>query len=204
MNNEIAKILLEIQAVKLSPNEFFTWSSGLRSPIYCDNRQLISIPKYRKFITQKFVSIIKDQFNEVELIAGTATAAIPWAAWIAHDLELPMIYIRNSSKQHGLKNSIEGLISRQQKVIIIEDLVSTGKSSINAAKEASIHNLHVLGVLSIFSYDLDVAKHLFTENKLPLVSLSNINSLLDFAMKEKLLTHQQIEIIYGWKQTITN
>jgi orotate phosphoribosyltransferase len=202
MKHEIAKILLEIKAVNLSPDDFFTWTSGIKSPIYCDNRQIISYPEYRNVVVDKFVNLIKDQYSNAEVIAGTATAGIPWAAWIADKLNLPMIYIRGSAKGHGLKNAIEGKVDKGQKVVLIEDLISTGKSSVAAAKEIQNDELELLTTLSIFTYGLDLSKEKFAVDNLTFTSLCDIDALLEYAGEENLLTDEQIAIIKEWKNTI--
>lgn len=204
MDNQIARILLEIKAVHLSPDNFFTWTSGIKSPIYCDNRQIISYPKFRKEITQEFVNYIKRNYSEVELIAGTSTAGIPWASWIASELDLPMIYIRGDSKGHGLKNSIEGKIEKNQKVIVIEDLISTGKSSIAAGLEVQNAGLQLLEVISIFTYNFKKAELAFQKEKIKFHSLSSLDKMLHFASEESLLSDSQIDIIKEWKTSIEN
>lgn len=202
--NDIAKILLEIQAVKINVDNFFSWTSGIRSPVYCDNRQIISYPIYRKRIINQFVKEIQQNFSDTQLIAGTATAGIPWAAWIAERLELPMIYIRSSAKQHGLKNNIEGKIQKGINTLIIEDLISTGNSALLAAKAIQDVGLNNLGVISIFNYELDISKQHFSKSFIPYFSLCGLEEMLQYALKEKLLTQSQIDIITKWKQTITN
>lgn len=204
MNKEIAKILLDIKAVHLEPDNFFTWTSGIKSPIYCDNRQIISYPDYRNFIVDEFIKLIKDQYSTVEMIAGTATAGIPWAAWIADKLNLPMIYIRSSSKGHGLKNALEGKSAPNQKTLVIEDLISTGKSSIAAAKEIKQAGLELLGVVSIFSYAFSKSDIAFKSEQIPYTPLCDLNSMLEYSIEEKLLTPKQIDIISQWKTTIEN
>ena len=204
MENQIAKILLEIKAVHLSPDNFFTWTSGIKSPIYCDNRQIISYPRFRNEIVNEFTSYIKKSYPEVELIAGTSTAGIPWAAWIADELNLPMIYIRGDSKGHGLKNSIEGKIEKDQKTLVIEDLISTGKSSIAAGLEVKNAGLNLLEVVSIFTYSFKKAKKAFEENGIKHHSLTSLDKMLHFASEESLLTDSQIDIIKKWKTSIEN
>lgn len=201
MNKEVAKILLNIEAVHLSPDHFFTWTSGLKSPIYCDNRQIISYPEQRKYITQKFSALIKEKYPETQVIAGTATAGIPWAAWIADELGLPMIYIRSNAKGHGLKNALEGKAIEGQKAIVIEDLISTGKSSIAAAKEITSANMQLQGVLSIFNYGFDFAHEAFEKSKISYDSLCNLPTMLEYAKEEDLLTESQIAIIEQWKNS---
>jgi orotate phosphoribosyltransferase len=204
MEKSIAKILLEIKAVHLNPDNFFTWTSGIKSPIYCDNRQVISYPKFRSQIVDSFIKVIKEKYSEVELIAGTATAGIPWAAWIAEKLELPMVYIRSNSKGHGLQNSLEGKSTPGQKTLIIEDLISTGKSSIQAALDAKENELEVLAVLSIFNYGFNKAEKAFRQSEIPFVSLSSLNYMLELSLEENLLTSDQVDIIEQWKKTVEN
>ena len=204
MNKEIAKILLDIKAVHLEPNNFFTWTSGIKSPIYCDNRQVISYPEYRSFIINKFIELINSKYPQTEVIAGTATAGIPWAAWIADRMSLPMLYIRSSSKGHGLQNALEGKVEENKKVLVIEDLISTGKSSIAAAKEVKKANLELLGVVTIFSYAFKKSELAFNENQIPYSPLCDLDTMLNFSKEEKLLTSEQIDIIKKWKTSIEN
>ncbi len=203
MNNDVAKYLLETKAVHLEPKEenFFTWTSGIKSPIYCDNRQLISYPEARAKITASFCDLIREKFTGVELIAGTATAGIPWAAWISEALNLPMVYIRSKPKGHGMKSAIEGKISKSQKTLIIEDLISTGKSSIEAYHHAQNDELNVLSVLSIFTYDLNKAKLAFENESLTYHSLCNLESLLGYAESENLLSNKDTQMIKDWKES---
>jgi orotate phosphoribosyltransferase len=204
MNPIIAEILLKIKAVHLQPDNFFTWTSGIKSPIYCDNRQIISYPQYRKVVVDEFVDYIKTNFADTEVIAGTATAGIPWAAWIADELKLPLVYIRGASKGHGLKNAIEGRVTEGQRVLIIEDLISTGKSSIAAATEAKTAKLKVSAVLSIFTYGFDKTRSEFEVNNLDFYSLCDLDSLLLYAKEQSLLTNEQIAIISQWKMEQEN
>lgn len=154
---KIAAYLLQIEAVALRPKQPFTWTSGLKSPIYCDNRLTMSYPEVRDYIAESFAAIIRSQFPETEAISGTATAGIPHAAWVAEKLNLPMSYVRDKAKGHGKENQIEGLIKPGQKVIVIEDLISTGGSSIKAAQAVAQAGAQPLAVLAIFSYQLNKA-----------------------------------------------
>lgn len=203
-SNTIAKILIDIKAVHIRPNDFFTWTSGIKSPIYCDNRQIISYPKYRSIIIQAFTDYIKSNHSDCELIAGTATAGIPWASWISEKLDLPMIYIRSSNKGYGLQNSLEGAFKTGQKTLIIEDLISTGKSSVEAALEARKAKLNVQEVLSIFTYGFLKASSHFQNNNLNFHSLSNLSTMLRYSLEEKLLSESQVAIVKKWKQSIEN
>ncbi|KFN91515.1 orotate phosphoribosyltransferase [Tetragenococcus muriaticus PMC-11-5] len=163
MNNEkdIARELLAIQAVFLNPYKPFTWASGMKSPIYCDNRMTMSYPKVRNKVAQGLAEKIKKNFPETEVIAGTATAGIPHAAWVAEILELPMIYIRSKKKEHGKANQIEGKLDKGQKIVIIEDLISTGQSVLDACTAATNQGAEVLGVMAIFTYELESGKRNF-------------------------------------------
>ena len=196
----ISKILLDKKAVHLSPNNFFTWSSGLKSPIYCDNRKIISAPQERDYIVDQFVSIINDKYQDVEVIAGTATAGIPWAAWVAAKMNKPMIYIRSSNKSHGLKNAIEGELAKNSKVIVIEDLISTGGSALKACNELLENQAQILCVAAIFSYGLNKAKEAFSAANIPYFALDNLENLLEYTAKEKLLNDEQLGIIEQWKK----
>ena len=151
---EVAKSLLDIKAVSLSPQDPFTWASGIRSPIYCDNRVTMSYPAVRKQIAQGLADLIKEKYPDAEVIAGTATAGIPHAAWIADILDLPMVYIRSKAKDHGTGRKIEGKISEGQKMVVVEDLISTGGSVIEASKAAELEGANVLGCVAIFTYEL--------------------------------------------------
>lgn len=201
--NQIAKALLSSKSVHIKPNpdEFFTWTSGKRSPIYCDNRQLLSYPIYRNLIIDQFVNYIKTNYSSVETIAGTATAGIPWAAWIADRLELPLIYIRSKPKGHGLKSAIEGHFTDDQKVLIIEDLISTGKSSIESAQHARKDKLNVLAVLSIFNYEFNLAAEKFKEENIIYHSLCTITDLLNHAQENKDLNENDVKMVLDWKNS---
>jgi orotate phosphoribosyltransferase len=202
MNEIVAKILLEIKAVHLRPHDPFTWTSGVKSPIYCDNRQIISYPHERNEIINFFVEHIKTHYPQVELIAGTATAGIPWASWLADRLNLPMIYIRSQPKGHGLENAIEGKADAHQKVLVIEDLISTGKSSIQAAKALHHAQMDVLGVVAIFNYGFDFAQIAFKQANFKYSSLCDLATMLDYAYKTNLLTAEEIAIVTTWKNSI--
>jgi orotate phosphoribosyltransferase len=200
---QIAKILLEIKAVHLQPDDPFTWTSGIKSPIYCDNRQIISYPDNRKIIVKAFSDYIKTYFPQTEVIAGTATAGIPWGAWVAEELNLPLVYVRSSSKGHGLQNLIEGRLIDGQKTVLIEDLISTGKSSVAAAKALQESKADVLTTLAIFTYEFEIAKDKFKADNLNFVTLSNLTALLEVAKEISLLTEEQVGEVKSWKETIT-
>jgi orotate phosphoribosyltransferase len=197
---KIAEILLDTESVHLkgNPDDFFTWTSGIRSPIYCDNRQLISYPEHRKFISQCFAKTVQD----AQIIAGTATAGIPWGAWVADELSLPMIYIRSKAKAHGLKNCIEGKMIKDAKVAIIEDLISTGKSSIHAANEVIKDGMQVSKIYSIFSYNLNIAESNFKSHNSEYISLCSLEDLLEVAQERGIINSQEVETIRQWKETL--
>ncbi|MGG5303700.1 orotate phosphoribosyltransferase [Enterococcus pernyi] len=200
----IAKDLLEIEAVFLSPNQPFTWASGIKSPIYCDNRITMSYPIVRKEIAQGLAEKIKQEFPEVEVIAGTATAGIPHAAWVAEILDLPMVYIRSKAKAHGKGNQIEGRIFEGQKMVVIEDLISTGGSVLEAAEAAKREGADVLGVAAIFTYELPKGKANFEAAGLPLVTLTNYSVLIEFALENKTIDETELALLKEWKKDPEN
>lgn len=200
----IAKDLLEIEAVFLSPSEPFTWASGIKSPIYCDNRITMSYPKVRKEIAQGLADKIKAAYPDVEVIAGTATAGIPHAAWVAEILDLPMVYIRSKAKDHGKGNQIEGRIFEGQKMVVIEDLISTGGSVLEAAEAAKREGANVLGVAAIFTYELPKGKENFTNAEMPLLTLTNYSVLIEAALEEKYIDATELDLLKEWKQDPEN
>lgn len=200
----IAKDLLEIEAVFLSPSEPFTWASGIKSPIYCDNRITMSYPKVRKEIAQGLADKIKKTYPDVEVIAGTATAGIPHAAWVAEILDLPMVYIRSKAKDHGKGNQIEGRIFEGQKMVVIEDLISTGGSVLEAAEAAKREGANVLGVAAIFTYELPKGKENFTNAEMPLLTLTNYSVLIEAALEEKYIDETELDLLKEWKQDPEN
>lgn len=200
---QIASYLLKIEAVALRPHEPFTWTSGIKSPIYCDNRLTMSYPEIRDYIAESFASIICKQYPDVEVIAGTATAGIPHAAWVSQKLNLPMAYIRDKAKGHGKENMIEGHIKPGQKVVVIEDLISTGGSSLKAAKAVQAAGAEALAVLAIFSYQLDKAVQAFSEAGIPLQSLSNYTALTEVALKEGRIQEKDVELLQSFRANPT-
>lgn len=200
IEKNIAKDLLAIEAVFLSPNEPFTWASGLKSPIYCDNRITMSYPKVRKAIAQGLAEKIKQAFPDVEVIAGTATAGIPHAAWVAEILDLPMVYIRSKAKDHGKGNQIEGRIFEGQKMVVIEDLISTGQSVLEATEAAKREGANVLGVAAIFTYELPAGEENFAKAELPLFTLTNYSVLIETALAEKYIDEAELTLLKEWKK----
>lgn len=197
---QIASSLLDIGAVALRPHQPFTWTSGIKSPIYCDNRLTMSYPRIRDLIAESFAALIRKDYPEAEVIAGTATAGIPHAAFTSQKLGLPMAYIRDKAKGHGKENQIEGLIKPGQKVVVIEDLISTGGSSIKAAQAVRDAGAEPLAVLAIFSYQLDKAVQAFAEAGIPLQTLSNYTTLMDVAVQRGDIQPEDLELLKSWRQ----
>lgn len=201
---EIAEKLLEIKAVALSPNKPFTWASGIKSPIYCDNRLTMSFPEVRRAIAKGLAEKIKTEFPEVEVIAGTATAGIPHAAWVAEVLDLPMVYIRGKAKDHGKQNQIEGQISKGQKMVVIEDLISTGGSVLEACVAAEKEGANLLGVAAIFTYELPKGIENFKKYKVPFITLTNYTELIDVATEKKFIAEADVALLKEWKKDPKN
>ncbi|RUT36353.1 orotate phosphoribosyltransferase [Paenibacillus zeisoli] len=198
--SKIAESLLEIGAVALRPHQPFTWTSGIKSPIYCDNRLTMSFPEVRDLIAEAFASLIREQYPDTEVIAGTATAGIPHAAFVSQKMGLPMAYIRDKAKGHGKENQIEGLIKPGQKVIVIEDLISTGGSSIKAAQAVEAAGAKPQAVLAIFSYQLDKAVNAFKDAGIEIQSLSNYSALIEVAVKKGTIQEQDLELLKSWRE----
>jgi len=198
-SKKIARYLLQSKSIKLQPANPFTWASGWYSPIYCDNRKTLSFPKIRTFIRDSFVDEINKNFPNPDVIAGVATGAIAQGALVAEKMNLPFVYVRSASKSHGLENLIEGVVEAGQKVVVIEDLVSTGGSSlkaVNALREASCE---VLGMAAIFTYGFPQAVANFEEAGCRLVSLSNYNILLDLALENGYITEKDADLLAEWR-----
>lgn len=201
---EVTKKLLEINTIKISPKTPFTWASGWKSPIYCDNRKILSYPKTRDFIRDKFVEVIREKYPQAEVIAGVATGAIAMGVLVADVLGLPFIYIRSKPKDHGLENLIEGDLTPGQKVVIVEDLVSTGVSSLRAAEAVSNFGGDVIGMVSIFTYNFTLAKENFKKANIELTSLSRYNVLIDTAVELGEITKDEVETLMKWREDPAN
>ena len=199
-----AEFLLQIKAIKLEPTNPFTWASGLKSPIYCDNRKTLSYPEIRTYIRQELAGIVKQHYSDAEVVAGVATGAIAQGALVAQELGLPFVYVRSEEKKHGLENLIEGVISAGQKVVVIEDLVSTGKSSLKAVEALRNAGCLVQGMTSIFTYELPVATQRFEESKVDLVSVTNYSTLIEFAQQHNLITEEQKSLLKKWREDPEN
>lgn len=197
---KVAEQLLEIGAVSLRPNDPFTWASGLKSPIYCDNRLTMSYPSVRDFIAERFVQVIKEAYPTVEVIAGTATAGIPHAAWVAEKMKLPMIYVRSSAKDHGKGNQIEGNLHKGQKVVLIEDLISTGGSVLDACQAIKNAGGEVLGVAAIFTYQLAKGVQNFADQQIPLQTLSNYSELIETAVELGKVNEEERQLLKKWRE----
>ncbi|UII23255.1 orotate phosphoribosyltransferase [Fulvivirga ligni] len=197
----IAAKLLDIQAIKLNLDSPFSWSSGWKSPIYCDNRLSLSFPETRTLIKDALASTIKEQYPDVEAIAGVATAGIPQGALVADALGVPFIYVRSKPKGHGMENMIEGKITEGQKVVVIEDLVSTGGSSLKAVEALRAVDMEVLGMAAIFTYGFNIADKNFTDADVSLVCLSNYNLLIEEALKRGYVSEDQIDSLKEWRES---
>lgn len=203
LEGKLAKDLLAIQAVALRPNDYFTWTSGIKSPIYCDNRITMSYPSIRREIAAGMVEVIKEKYQAVEVIAGTATAGIPHAAWVSELLDLPMIYVRDSAKKHGKTNQIEGRVLEGQKVVIIEDLISTGLSSLKVAKALREAGAEVLGVVAIFSYELTKAHEAFSQAGVEYITLTNYPVLVKEAVDSEYIHQEDVEKLLEWRNQLS-
>jgi orotate phosphoribosyltransferase len=195
---ETADLLLQINAIKLQPNNPFTWASGWKSPIYCDNRIVLSYPPIRNYVRSTMAKHIENTFGKPDVIAGVATGAIGIGVLVAEYLGLPFIYVRPDAKEHGRKNQIEGSIEAGQTVVVIEDLISTGKSSLNAVKALRDAQVNIKGMVAIFSYGFNTASTNFEDEKVTLYTLSNYENLLDQALKTKYITAKEKEILTKW------
>ena len=202
--SQTAELLLKLKAIKLNPCDPFIWTSGWKSPIYCDNRILLSDPKSRNIIANYFSEIIKNKYDDVEVIAGVATGAIGIGMLVAQKLNLPFIYVRPEAKKHGRKNQIEGKISENQKIVVIEDLISTGKSSLNAVKVLRESNLEVLGMVAIFTYGFNKSIENFEKNKIDLDTLSDYNGLIKKATEIKYVKEKDLETLKKWNEDPEN
>lgn len=203
MAKEIAKSLLDIEAVSLSPNDLFTWSSGIKSPIYCDNRVTLGYPEVRNAIRDGLIKLINEKFEDVEIISGTATAGIPHAAYISEKMELPMNYVRSKSKSHGKQNQIEGAKSEGKKVVVVEDLISTGGSSVTAVDALKEAGAEVLGVVAIFTYGLAKADDTFKQAQIPFYTLSNYNELIEVAKERGEISENDIQTLVDWRDNLS-
>jgi orotate phosphoribosyltransferase len=196
----VAEKLLQVNAIKLNPSQPFTWASGWKSPIYCDNRKVLSFPFIRDFIKSEMCNVVFEKFPEAELLAGVATAGIAWGAMAADQLKLPYIYVRPKPKEHGLGNQIEGFYEGGQKVVVIEDLVSTGKSSLQVVDVLKDQGLEVIGIVSIFTYGFPAATEAFRKASLAYYSLTDYPSLIELAINKGIISAEQQELLLQWRE----
>jgi len=200
----VAEKLLQVNAVKLNPEHPFTWASGWKSPIYCDNRKVLSFPFTRDFIKSEMCNIIFEKFPDAELLAGVATAGIAWGAMAADQLKLPYVYVRPKPKEHGLGNQIEGFYEAGQRTVVIEDLVSTGKSSLQVVDVLKESGLNIVGMVSIFNYGFPVATEAFNKASLVYYSLTDYPTLISLAVEQKIISAGQQEILLKWRDDPAN
>lgn len=194
-----AELLLQINAIKLKPQEPFTWASGWKSPIYCDNRITLSYTEIREYLSKNLAEFIKKEYGKPDVIAGVATGAIGIGILVAEQLDLPFIYVRPEAKKHGRKNQIEGIVPTDKKVVVVEDLISTGKSSLNAVKALKEVNATVKGMVAIFNYGFDIAVQNFKEEAVSLHTLSNYENLLEQALDTDYITKEQQQTLQSWR-----
>lgn len=204
VEQKVAESLLQIKAIKLQPKSPFTWASGWKSPIYCDNRITLSHPAIRTYIRQRLAQLIQEEFGSVEMVSGVATAGIPQGVLVAQDLGLPFTYVRSSAKDHGRQNLIEGEVVEGQRVVVIEDLVSTGKSSLQAVQALREAGCNVVGLVSIFTYGLDEATKNFADAKCPIFSLCNYDALIQVAVQKSYVLDSDVEFLQSWRKDPAN
>jgi orotate phosphoribosyltransferase len=198
--SEVARSLLQIKAIKLQPTNPFTWASGVKSPIYCDNRKILSYPDIRSYVKSQLTVSINEKFEKPDVIAGVATGGIAHGALVAEEMGLPFVYIRSNVKAHGLNNMIEGELGQGKKVVVVEDLVSTGGSSLQAVEAIRSVNCQVLGMTAIFTYGFDVAKDNFEEASCDLVTLSHYDVLIQEALKGNYIEKKDVELLQTWRK----
>jgi orotate phosphoribosyltransferase len=198
--SEVARSLLQIKAIKLQPTNPFTWASGVKSPIYCDNRKILSYPDIRSYVKSQLTVSINEKFEKPDVIAGVATGGIAHGALVAEEMGLPFVYIRSNVKAHGLNNMIEGELGQGKKVVVVEDLVSTGGSSLKAVDAIRAENCQVLGMTAIFTYGFDIAKENFEKSDCELVTLSHYDILIQEALKENYIEEKEFELLQTWRK----
>lgn len=197
---QVADYLLQIKAIELKPQAPFTWASGLKSPIYCDNRKTLSFPVCRTHIRQQFVSVIQEKFGTPDIIAGVATGGIAIGALVAQEMGIPYAYVRSEVKKHGLGNQVEGVVEPNQKVVVIEDLISTGKSSLSAVSALREAGLDIMGMVAIFTYDFQIAKEAFQDADVKLHTLTDYHALLQQALKKEYISEEQLSTLKVWRE----
>lgn len=201
---EVTKKLVQINTIKIQPSNPFTWASGWKAPIYCDNRKLLSYPEARTYVRDQFVKLVREKYPQAEVIAGVATGAIAIGMLVAQELGLPFIYVRSKPKDHGLENLIEGDLKAGQKVVVIEDLVSTGVSSLKAAEAITNFGGDVLGMMAIFTYNFPIAKENFAQAGIELTTLSRYKTLIEVALESGEILESQVESLNRWREDPAN
>jgi orotate phosphoribosyltransferase len=196
---QIAEKLLQIKAIKLEPANHFTWASGWFSPIYCDNRKTLSFPEVRTFIKDSFVNLINEKFSDFDVVAGVATGAIAPGVLVAEALNKPFVYVRSKAKEHGMGNQIEGYLEQGKKVLVVEDLISTGGSSLSAVKAIRENNCEVVGMVAIFTYGFQKAVDSFKDSEVKLVTLSNYDALIEHAISTGYVSESDLELLKEWR-----
>lgn len=196
---KVAESLLQIKAIKLQPSDPFTWASGWKSPIYCDNRLVLSFPQIRNYIRTEMATQIEKQFGKPDVIAGVATGAIALGVLVAQEMGLPFVYVRSKAKEHGRQNQVEGYLDKGQSVVVVEDLISTGGSSLSAVKALKEEHAKVLGMIGIFTYDFDVAQNNFSNDSIDLVTLSDYHHLLEQAEQTGYISEKEVSLLKSWR-----
>ena len=204
IKHQLAKKLMDIKAIKLQPNDPFTWASGWKSPFYCDNRKTLSYPDLRDYVKLEIVHVILEKFPEVDAIAGVATGAIPQGALVADELHLPFVYVRSKPKDHGLENLIEGDLRPGSKVVVIEDLISTGGSSLKAVEAIRKNGCDVVGMVASYTYGFPVAKKAFKDANVELVTLTDYEHVVDEALETGYIDQEDVEILHEWRKDPAN
>ncbi len=199
--NKTAELLLQIKAIKLNPNDPYIWASGWKSPIYCDNRISLSYPTIRNFIKSELVGLIEEKYGRPDVIAGVATGAIAIGVLVAQEMGLPFIYIRPEAKKHGRQNQIEGHLEKGSNVVVVEDLISTGMSSLKAVEALNKESVKVMGMAAIFTYGFDIAEENFNQHKTELVTLSNYNHLIEEALSKGYVSKSELETLKEWRES---
>ncbi len=202
--NQIIKGLIEIEAIKLRPENPFKWASGWNSPIYCDNRKTLSYPRIREMIKEKLSETVKEKYPDTQVVAGVATGAIAQGALVADWLKLPFVYVRSSAKGHGMENLIEGKITPGQKVVVIEDLISTGGSSLKAVEALKQAGCNVLGMVAIFSYEFQLSKDNFKKAKCELTTLAGYRQLIEYAVESGYIDEKSVNTLIEWRESPQN
>lgn len=195
----IAEKLLQVEAIKFSPDKPFTWASGWKSPIYCDNRKVLSFPYVRDYIKSELCNKVFKQYPDADLIAGVATAGIAWGVMIADQLKLPFIYVRPKPKEHGMGNQIEGFFEKGQNVVVIEDLVSTGKSSLQVVDVLRENGMNIMGMISIFQYEFSKSINDLKSAQVEFTSLTNYTSILQLAIDKKIISEENLPLLNDWR-----